>query len=344
MEPTEIHLDIEKNVSLQPFNTMAVPAVAKFLVTVDSVKQLKAALVWAEQQSLSALVLGEGSNTIFEADYSGLVILNRIKGIELLSESEDSVTLKVGAGENWHQLVAYSIEQSWYGLENLALIPGLVGAAPIQNIGAYGVEISQSLRTVEYLDIDSKTEVKLTNSECQFAYRDSIFKRDLLDKTAITAVTLELQKNADLNLSYPALQEYLDKKNIDSPLQTDVFTAVCDIRRRKLPSPQSIPNAGSFFKNPLVSDSKLDKLREKFPDLVSFQVEGGHKLAAAWLIEDAGWKHQQINGVGVHKDQALVIINPQCLSGETIVNLARRIQSDIKDKYRVVLEIEPRLI
>jgi len=344
MGTAEKILNIEKDVSLQPFNTMAVTAYAQSLVMIEHVSQLKAALVWAEQRDLSVLVLGEGSNTIFQSDYSGLVILNRIKGIEILSESEASVLLKVGAGVNWHQLVEHTVNQAWSGLENLALIPGLVGAAPIQNIGAYGVEISRSLRTVEYIDIESKNEYQLTNNECQFSYRDSIFKRKLLDKTAITAVTIELQKGGDLNLSYPALQTYLDQKNIESPKQLDVFRAVCEIRRRKLPVPETIPNAGSFFKNPFVTDDKLAKIKEEFPEIVSFKVEGGHKLAAAWLIDHAGWKQQQIDGVSVHQEQALVIVNPLRLSGESIVNLARRIQSDIKVRYRVELEIEPRLI
>ena len=344
MEAAEDHLKIEHDVSLQPFNTMAVDASTKFMVAVDSVLQLKDALAWAEQRELPVLVLGGGSNTIFQSDYPGLVILNRIKGIELLSETEDSVVLKVGAGENWHQLVEYSVKQAWHGLENLALIPGLVGAAPIQNIGAYGVEISQSLQTVDYVDIYSKAEHQLANTDCEFAYRDSIFKRQLLDKVVITAMTVELKKHADLNLSYPALQIYLDQANIKSPQQLDVYNAVCDIRSRKLPSPDVIPNAGSFFKNPLVSDEKFAELKQQFPELVSFQVAGGHKLAAAWLIENAGWKQQVIDGVSVHQDQALVIINPLRLKGETIVNLAQCILSDIKVRYRVVLEIEPRLI
>ena len=235
-------------------------------------------------------------------------------------------------------------DRSWHGLENLALIPGLVGAAPIQNIGAYGVEISQSLRSVEYLDIESKTVHQLSNNDCQFAYRDSIFKQGLLDKAAIMNVTIELQKKADLILDYPALRDHLSRANIPAPQQSDVFKAVCDIRSAKLPAPEIIPNSGSFFKNPLVSDKKFSELKQEFPELVSFKVADGHKLAAAWLIENAGWKHQEIDGVSVHQDQALVIINPQRSHGEIIVNLAQRIQSDIKVKYKVVLEIEPRLI
>jgi len=337
-------INILRGISLQPHNTMAVASIADALVKVCNFEQLNAALEWAEQDKLSVLVLGEGSNTIFQSDYSGLVILNQIKGIQRLSESHDSVLLKVGAGENWHQFVKYVVERGWHGLENLALIPGLVGAAPIQNIGAYGVELSQSLHSVDYLDIASKELVTLNNKECRFAYRDSVFKHDLFDKVVITAVTFKLKKKAELNLAYPALQTYLQSAEIQSPTLKDVFTAVCAIRSNKLPSPKDLPNAGSFFKNPLVSESKHAKLKQQFPELVSFKVTGGYKLAAGWLIENAGWKQRKTDGVRVHLEQALVIINPQRLNGQAIVNLARSIQSDIKVRYDVILEIEPRLI
>lgn len=343
-EITNESLTIERGACLQPFNTMAVAATANALVKVANIAQLSAALEWAEQHDLSVLVLGEGSNTIFKSDYSGLVILNEIKGIEILDDSYDSVLIEVGAGESWHKLVEHTVEHAWHGLENLALIPGLVGAAPIQNIGAYGVDVSHSLRTVEYVDIDSKTQHSLTNKQCQFAYRDSIFKLSLRDKTVITAVTFELSKKANLNLSYPALRSYLDQINIQSPSLKDVFRAICAIRKRKLPSPKDIPNAGSFFKNPLVSAAELAKLKQRFPELVSFKVNGGYKLAAAWLIENAGWKQREIDGVRVHQEQALVLINPNRLNGQAIVNLAQCIQSDIRVRYEVVLDIEPRLI
>ena len=343
-ETSEYPIEIKQNVSLQPFNTMAVAATARSFTTIDNVSQLKSALAWAERRNLSVLVLGEGSNTIFQSDYLGLVILNRIKGVTVLSESDHEVLVKVGAGENWHHLVEYTVEQSWYGLENLALIPGLVGAAPIQNIGAYGVEVSQCLHSVDYIDIDSRVERQMTNKECQFAYRDSIFKSDLLDEVVITGVSFKFNKSASLNLSYPALRAYFEQLSIARPKQRDVFSAVCNIRSSKLPSPKDIPNAGSFFKNPLVSSAELEQLKQKFPDLVSYKANGAHKLAAAWLIENAGWKHREIDGIRVHQEQALVIINPKCLNGRAIVNLARSIQSDIKERYRVVLEVEPRLV
>ncbi len=343
-ESLEQSLNIQRDVCLQPFNTMAVAAKAKFLVTISDAQQLKLALSWADERQLSIVVLGEGSNTLFRSDYTGLVILNRIKGIELIDESQNWVLLKIGSGENWHELVEHSVARSWCGLENLALIPGLVGAAPIQNIGAYGVEISDYVHSVEYVDIESKRRHRLSNQKCEFAYRDSIFKGSLFDQAVIISVSLKLAKKAQLNLTYPALQTYLKEADIKSPAQADVFNAVCDIRSSKLPSPEDIPNVGSFFKNPLVTAAELAKLKQQYPNLVSFKTQGGYKLAAAWLIENAGWKQQELDGVRVHQDHALVIVNPKRKNGLAIVNLAQRIQSDIKAKYKVVLEIEPRVI
>ncbi|MDB4512319.1 UDP-N-acetylmuramate dehydrogenase, partial [Arenicella sp.] len=306
-------LTVQRNVSLQSLNTMAVPALADYLIEVDSIQMIKQAVTLAAQKNLPIFVLGGGSNTLFTQDYQGMILLNRLIGTEVLEEDSRSVLLKVAAGENWHRLVTYTLEQGWYGLENLALIPGLVGAAPIQNIGAYGVEAKDSIVSVEFLDFKTLQLNNMDNAECQFAYRDSIFKKAKKGKGLISAVTFRLHKQPSVNLSFPALAERLADDEKTCP--NKVFAAVCAIRSEKLPLPADIPNLGSFFKNPILTSQQHGKLKKKYPSLISFPCQSGFKLAAAWLIDTAGWKLKRINLVGVHKRQALVIINPHRVSG-----------------------------
>jgi len=319
-------LEVKKNASLQPFNSMAIPVNALALTTCFSLHELHQALDFARQEQLSVLVLGEGSNTIFENDYQGLVILNRLKGIDIVSQDSSSVTVKVSAGENWHEFVAYSVEKEWYGLENLALIPGLVGAAPMQNIGAYGVEVKDAIVDVDYISIDTRERKTLTNKECHFSYRESIFKNELAGKAIITSVTFCLSKKAILNLSYPALAACFDERARPYPQQ--IFDAICSIRSSKLPLPMQIPNTGSFFKNPIVNEQLHKELKLNYPDLVSYKSGVDYKLAAGWMIEKAGWKKKCLGGVCVHESQALVIINPE---------------KNIIAKFGVILDIEPRI-
>jgi len=330
---------IQHNVSLQPYNSMAIDAKAASLTEVNSIEELELALNYAEQHNLQPLVLGEGSNTLFKCDYPGLVILNRLLGINLLSETSDQVMVKVAAGENWHQFVTHSIKQGWFGLENLALIPGLVGAAPMQNIGAYGVELKDTLFEVEYLDIETRQLLTRSNQQCEFAYRESCFKHELCGKVVITAVTFELSKRAEVNITYPALANQFDVE----PTPQKVFDAVCQIRSAKLPLPDSIPNTGSFFKNPVIGLNQHEDLLKRYPDLISYQVDGGYKLAAGWLIEKAGWKNKSIDGVTVSHTQALVLINPEKRPGQSVIKCAQQIQEDIYKLFDVRLEIEPRI-
>lgn len=332
-------MEFRQNVDLQPYNSMAIPAKADFLAEVASIAELNTALDFAAEQGLPILVLGEGSNTIFRQHYHGLVILNRLLGVEVLAETASHIELQVNAGENWHALVQHTVENGWYGLQNLALIPGLVGAAPMQNIGAYGVELSNVVAWVEYLDIATRETKRLDNSECDFAYRESRFKRDLAGKVIITAISLVLSKRPTVNVSYPALQALLGENA--SP--EEIFEVVCDVRRAKLPMPSDIPNAGSFFKNPVVDVRTHAKLKQQYPSMVSFKVNGAYKLAAGWMIEFCGWKQQQIDGVAVHQAQALVIINPERRPGSQVLNFARAVQADIKEVFGVELEIEPRI-
>jgi len=332
-------LYIQSNVSLQPFNSMAVQAQAEALVFVSTLDDVNEALDYAQERNMDTLVLGEGSNTLFEADYNGLVLLNCIKGIDIIEQDADSVTVRVAAGEIWHEFVDYSIEQGWFGLENLALIPGLVGAAPMQNIGAYGVEIKDSLLSVDYLDIATRKEHSLSNLECAFAYRESRFKNDLAGKVVITSITLVLSKKAQVNISYPALASLFEAE----PSPRQVFDAVVSIREKKLPSPVHIPNTGSFFKNPVVSKVHFEELKKQHTGLVAYPAGDGFKLAAGWMIEAAGWKDKNLNGVTVHSEQALVLINPLKRSGGDVLHFAAQIQADIESKFGVALEIEPRV-
>ena len=332
-------LSIERNNSLQPHNTMAVDAKAHALTRVSSNAEINQALDYAQANDLNVLVLGEGSNTIFGGDYSGLVILNRLKGITVLEQGHDQVLVHVASGENWHEFVEYSINQGWFGLENLALIPGLVGAAPMQNIGAYGVEVKDSIHCVEYIDIDSRDSVSLSKNECEFDYRESRFKQKLAGKVIITGVTFKLSTLANVNLRYPALGDLFDK----APTPKDVFSAVCNVRLAKLPLPKKIPNTGSFFKNPIVNRVQHEQLKLQYIDLVSYPFGDRHKLAAGWLIDHAGWKNKSKKGVKVHDNQALVLTNPEKRSGFDVLSFAAEIQMDIRQKFSVELEIEPRI-
>jgi len=330
---------IHEKVSLQALNTLSIPAQADYCAHCTSVGAIKESLAFAKQKRLPSMLLGEGSNTVFSKDYSGLVILNRLSGIEVTNETEESVDLRVAAGENWHKFVDFAIGKGWFGLENLALIPGLVGAAPIQNIGAYGVEVNEFISSVEYIDLDSTQLCVLNNEQCQFDYRDSVFKQALAQKVVITAVNFHLSKFANCKLGYPALNAEVG----ETADPRTVFNAVCKIRNNKLPNPQDIPNAGSFFKNPLLSRRKYEDLLHNNPDIVAFEHGDNIKVAAAWLIDKLGWKGKELDGVSVHAQQALVVVNPHHRSGEKVLAFAKAIQNDVKANFLIDLEIEPRL-
>lgn len=333
------HATIHQNVDLQKYNTLAVAVKARFLCLVQSEHELQSALLFAKNNDLNTLILGEGSNTVFTQDYDGLVLLSRLNGIEPLKEDADYVYISVAAGENWHDFVDYSLDQQWYGLENLALIPGLVGAAPIQNIGAYGVEVKDTIVNVTYVDLATGNVRTSNNSECEFEYRDSIFKNQLNGQTFIVRVEFRLSKKPTQQLRYPALAHFFEK----DPNPRDIFNRVCEVRRAKLPMPQDIPNAGSFFKNPVVSAKQYQSLSSRYPTIVGFEQGAKVKLAAAWLIEHLGWKNKEIAGVKVHEKQSLVITNPMKKSGTDILLLAKAIQDDVAKEFDVALEIEPRI-
>jgi len=342
-------MKILENHPLEALNTLALKQSARYFVDIFSKDDLLAALTFARQHQLPWMALGSGSNLVLSRDYPGLVIHHQLKGVELISDTASSVTVKIAAGENWHSFVKLSLENNWYGLENLALIPGTVGAAPVQNIGAYGVELCDFFECLEAWDEQQQQFVTLDRQQCQFAYRDSLFKQQS-HRFVIVSLTLCLSKSPKVNIQYQSLQDYFSPqgscpRNKEQITPNDVFSAVVAIRQSKLPDPAKVPNAGSFFKNPLVSMVQYESLLKQYPYLVSYPAAAGQrKLAAGWLIEDAGWKGISRGHVGVHPQQALVLVNHGGGSGADLLQFANTLCEDIKRRYGVVLEIEPVII
>lgn len=330
--------------SLQKINTLAVPCVAEFYVSVTNNQELKEALKFAAERNLPLLALGGGSNIVLHENFPGLVIHLKLRGVEILDETATQVDIRFAAGENWHESVEYCLDHGFYGLENLSLIPGSVGAAPIQNIGAYGVEVKDLIVELSTLEINSGIEVLFASESCEFAYRDSVFKQKLKDQFIITSVTFRLLKQPKINLSYPALRDYFAAEDLQRVTPEDVSQAVINIRQSKLPDPQKIPNVGSFFKNPVIGINQYDHLIKQYPAMPSYAADNNqHKLPAAWLIDQSGWKGKELNGVAVHNQQALVLTNPNNLSGNTVLELANAIQQSVMEKFGIELEIEPRV-
>ncbi|WP_455815666.1 UDP-N-acetylmuramate dehydrogenase [Pseudomonas graminis] len=326
--------------SLKSWNTFGLDAHASHISVVNSIEELCRCWQQSTKQNESVLLLGEGSNVLFLGDFSGQVIVNRIKGINV-EETIDAWHLHVGAGENWHQLVETTLKQNLAGLENLALIPGCAGSAPIQNIGAYGVEFEQVCEYVDIVSLSDATCQRLTASECQFGYRDSVFKHHYREGYAIVAVGLRLTKHWKPVLSYG------DLRSLDPITATPqhVFDAVCHMRRSKLPDPKVTGNAGSFFKNPLVSADFAALLQTQYPGIPQYlQEDGSVKLAAGWLIDQCSLKGFRLGGAAVHQQQALVLINAEDASGQDIVDLAHVVRQRVAEKFNVWLEPEVRFI
>ncbi len=287
------------------------------------------------------LVLGGGSNVLFVADFPGLIIFPQLFGITSLEENSDFIRLRVGASENWHQFVLTMTERGYFGLENLALIPGTVGASPVQNIGAYGVEVKSLIERVECFDLNSGKIKSFDNEQCQFAYRDSHFKRAGQGHYVVLSVDFKLSKSPKLTLTYMPLAEVFAEHTDVSPMA--VLEKVCEIRRSKLPDPLELPNAGSFFKNPIVSQEKYQSLKKQFSKLVAFESGDKVKLAAGWLIDNAGLRGIKRGKVGTHIHQALVLVNYGEIDGEKIWALAREVQAKVFELYGVELEPEVRV-
>ncbi len=336
-------LNVFEHVDLQALNTLALPARARYFLRVETAAVLPEALAFAAQRQLPLLVLGGGSNLILRGDWQGLALLIAVPGKQL-DDTGESWSVRIGAGENWHELVQWTLAHAAYGLENLTLIPGTAGAAPIQNIGAYGVELADCLESVRGWSIDAQCEQTLSAAQCQLGYRDSIFKHALAGRFIITEIGLRLRKQFAPVLTYPALREALQGKS--KPDAAQVERAVRSIRQSKLPDPTTLPNAGSFFKNPVISATQLANLLALHPQMPHFAAGDGAKLPAAWLLDQCGWKGRRIGAVGVHEQQALVLVSylePPAQAGraDELLGLAEAIKDDVAARFGVTLELEP---
>jgi len=338
-------MNIIENYPLLKLNTFGVDVKAKYFTSINTINELIELTKTNVFKNLALLILGGGSNILFTKDFDGLVILNNIKGKEIIDQNQQSIFLKIGAGENWHELVMYCVDNGWGGIENLSLIPGNTGTAPMQNIGAYGVEIKETFIELEALEISSGKIVKFNNSDCEFGYRESVFKNKMKNQYIILNITLELKKNPVLNINYGDVKAILESQNIKNPTIKEVSNAIISIRQSKLPDPKKIGNSGSFFKNPIVSLNQLELIKKKYPNVVNYEInENEFKIAAGWLIERAGWKGKKFNNYGVHEKQALVLVNYGLANGMEIFELSEKIILDIKDKFGITLEREVNII
>lgn len=333
-------MNIQENISLKSLNTFGFDKSARFFIAVDSIEKLKEALIWAKEHNQKVLVLGGGSNILLTKDVEGLVLKVELKGIHVEREDEDNIWVKVGAGEVWHDLVLHAIEKNWAGLENLSLIPGTVGASPMQNIGAYGVEIKELFDSLEALN-RSTFELEVFSSEaCKFGYRESVFKNEVKDQYVICSVTFKLKKTPKFHVEYGAIKDVLEEKGIKELTIKAVSDAVVEIRKSKLPDPKEIGNAGSFFKNPTIGINHFSELQSKYPGIPGFPNEDGVKVPAGWLIEQAGWKGKRIGNVGVHAKQALVLVNYGGGNGAEIWSLSEKVKQSVKEKFGIELNPE----
>ncbi|MBA3705171.1 MAG: UDP-N-acetylmuramate dehydrogenase [Bacteroidetes bacterium] len=336
---------IQENYSLKKLNTFGIDVSARYFVELSSVLQIQELLSEGKFKNTSKLILGGGSNLLFTKNFDGIVLKNNLKGIEVVKEDSDFYFVKVGAGEIWHELVMHCIANNYAGLENLSLIPGNVGASPMQNIGAYGVEIKDTFYELQALNVLNGSLSTFNNTECKFGYRESVFKHELKNKFMITSVMYKLRKKPVFNTSYGAIEKELEVMGIKELSIQAISKAVCNIRSSKLPNPAEIGNAGSFFKNPEVVRGKFDFLKMQFPGIVAYELENGNvKLAAGWLIEQAGWKGKTYGDAGVHKLQALVLVNYGNAKGNEIFELSQKIMDSVKEKFGVGLEREVNII
>ena len=342
-------MNIQQNISLKSYNTFGIDVTASRFVSVDNFIKLQKILT----QEKDVFLLSGGSNMLLTKDIDKLVIHINIKGISIHYENESEVELSVNAGEDWHEFVMWCISQNYGGIENLSLIPGNVGTSPIQNIGAYGVEVKDVITKVEGIDLNSAKKVEFYNKECNFGYRNSIFKNELKEKIVITSVRFKLtKKNHHLNTNYGAIEKELAIRKISNPTIKDISDIVINIRQAKLPDPKKIGNSGSFFKNPIVSLKQFKKLQEKYPNIPFYKIPSSkkedtsynYKIPAGWLIEIAGFKGKRYGDCGIHDNQALVLVNFDKASGTDIYTLAKKIQETILSIFEITLDIEVNII
>lgn len=334
-------ISIQTNVSLQPYNTFGIDATARFFVVINTVEELTEVLQIPDYQHIPKLILGGGSNLLLTQNFEGLVIKINLKGIEKIKEDDQHIWLRVGAGEIWHEFVLYCIQHQYAGIENLSLIPGTVGAAPMQNIGAYGVEIKEVFEELTALDLTTLQLTTYDLSTCRFGYRESIFKHEAKGRTIIVNVTFRLNKNPTFHVNYGDIQKTLTEMGVTNLTIKAVSDAVIQIRQSKLPNPAEIGNAGSFFKNPEIPKVQFEQLKELYPTMPGYPTsDTTMKVPAGWLIEQAGWKGHRTGNVGVHTRQALVLVNYGGGTGLEIKALAQQVQASVFEKFGVRLSVE----
>lgn len=344
-----VTMQIQENVSLKPYNTFGIELITKYFAAFEKVTELEELLnfklIPIAIGTNSKLILGGGSNVLFTKDYNGIVLKNEIKGIEIIKENEEFIYIKAGAGENWHQFVLHCVENNYAGIENLSLIPGSVGASPMQNIGAYGVEIKDVFYELEAFHKHDRAIQKFSVKDCEFGYRESVFKNKYKDQFIITSVTYRLNKRPSFNTSYGAISQELEKMAVKELSIQAISQAVINIRTSKLPDPKEVGNAGSFFKNPIIPDDQFEELKNRFPNVIAFASGAEHtKLAAGWLIEQCGWKGYRNGDAGCFPKQALVLVNYGKATGKEIFELSEEIIHSVKKKFNVVLEREVNIV
>jgi len=336
---------ISSNISLKPYNTFGIDVSAKYFTGIQSTNDILELLQTPEYKNNERLILGGGSNMLLTKNVDAIVVKNNLKGIEVVKETEDAVFVKCAGGEIWHEFVIWCIEKNYAGLENLSLIPGCTGASPMQNIGAYGVEIKDCFYELEAIHAITGELKTFSKSDCEFGYRESVFKHQFKNQFIITSVTFQLSKKPQFHIEYGAIKQELDNMNITELSIKAISQAVINIRSSKLPNPKEIGNAGSFFKNPEVRAEVYNQLKVNFPNIVAYPLENGnYKLAAGWLIEQSGLKGYRVGDAGVHKLQALVLVNYGKASGNEIYDLSTHVLKTVKDKFGVELEREVNII
>lgn len=338
-------MSITERVSLKPYNTFGIEAFCDYFTEINSIADFLELIKNSVYQSHPKLIIGGGSNLLFTKDFNGLVIKNNLKGIDVVSENDEEIIVKAAAGENWHEFVMHCIAENYAGLENLSLIPGCVGASPMQNIGAYGVEIKEVFEELEAYSMNTGERKVFKAADCKFGYRESVFKHEYKNQFLIASVSFKLKKQVKLNTTYGAINAELEAMHVTDPSIRDVSNAVIRIRQSKLPDPKITGNAGSFFKNPEVNAEKHAQLKREFADLVAYPLaNGSYKLAAGWMIEQCGLKGYELNGAAVHAKQALVLINKNDCKGEDVFNLSGYVLQKVFDKFGVQLEREVNII
>jgi UDP-N-acetylmuramate dehydrogenase len=337
-------MEIKKNYNLSKLNTFGIDVKADAFTLVESEADIEELFKLPEFQQSEKIFLGGGSNVLFTKDFHGIVVLNKLKSMKIMEENEESVSVRAMGGEMWNDLVLFAVNHGYWGIENLSLVPGTVGAAPMQNIGAYGTEIKETLLSVEAFEVATGKKKIFSKEECELGYRDSIFKNKVKGQYFISAITLKLSKLENKNVTYRVLKEYLESNKIKVHNSKDISEAVASIRRSKLPDPKVLGNAGSFFKNVFIQKDQLQKLLTIYPEMPSFKEDDLIKIPAGWLIEQCDWKGRRIGNVGVHEKQALVLVNYGGATGGQILDLANQIIKSVKDKFGLELTPEVNLI